>query len=767
MRLQLPWRPECAPSDSFAPGKSQSLVTYGRIGLLSLTFAVVGSSGCANFYEKQALTKFHADLDEGKVTAMREQSTDHFSKMALRHEESDEALEQLRIPSGKFKVLDVEDVSKTERKVTLGFGEDNRRKILYRLVKDEETRKWKVDDIFLRQRVNDKTIAMAVTEQMDVLLSAREFYEAWSSNEREQVLAASDPELAKGLSELPPRVLANLVEQMVGKSDRNGSFRPEAHISGDEAVVRLNRSHGTLVMSMEQDPSGWSVKDLALESRKDETSMKSLVRSVAITNQAFRFLSAWDSENKPALKEVTEQRFFDAGLAPANLADFKLPSPLEIDSKVDVTLLENHADVVVHDPDRTVRLTLSEMDENSENYQVSDVAIYDMTSQRTLSLSSALTARPIADLFLQALTQRDEQMLRYSSTIDLQKQAWSRMSPQTLTVVPFPMEGLEQAKLEGTTFSGDLTHVKYQAGGNLLTVVLHDNNGRVLVDDVLITSAEADQEKATAESLKHYLSAVGPVYELASQIHHNQPDGTVRLVTDDFYDRVFSLSDSVPQASYTILDYISSGKPKLKTSNTEQAGEDATMQASLIQPNQPSVARYQPKSGDLFVEFTTRKGVMKLALLEEDGLLRVDDALVTTTGNPVAERLKQTMRMELATRRTENMIRTVAAQSSEQPLPGVSIPGMTHSTGSLPDEAGQVSIDEQTALKNALYEKYGNTPDRQVQPTAGATPQTARKPIDIDEAMPAQTTPGAPRAVASPQRLQTNEHLLLQPIPID
>ena len=57
-----------------------------------------------------------------------------------------------------------------------------------------------VDDIFLRQRVNDKTIAMAVTEQMDVLLSAREFYEAWSSNEREQVLAASDPELAKGLS---------------------------------------------------------------------------------------------------------------------------------------------------------------------------------------------------------------------------------------------------------------------------------------------------------------------------------------------------------------------------------------------------------------------------------------------------------------------------------------------------------------------------------------------------------------------------------------
>jgi len=763
MRLQLPWRSDCAPSETFAPGKSRTLAAYGRIGLLSLSCAMIGVSGCAHFYEKQALTKFHANLDEGEVTALREQATDKFAERALRHPDADEALAQLRIPSGKFKMLDVEDVSKTERKVTLGFGEEHKRKIQYRIVKDEETRKWKIDDIYLRQRVNDKTIAMAVTDQMDVLLSAREFYESWSSNERARVLAASDDALAKELSELPPAVLASVVEQMVGTGEHTRTFRPEAHISGDEAVVRLNRSHGTLVMAMEHGENGWIVKDLGLDARKEETSVKSLVKTVAITNQALNFLAAWDAEDKQRLKEITEQRFFDAGLAPAKLSDLELPSPLEIAAKVDVTLLENHADVVINDNERTVRLTLSELGESTENYQVSDVAVYDMLSKRTLSLSSALTARPIADLFLEALRQRDEQMLRYSSTMDLQKKAWSRMSPQTLSVVPFPVESLENLQLAGTEFSGEVTHVKYTAGDQQLTVVLHDNGGRVLVDDVLVANQTAGEEVAAAESFKHYLSAVAPVYELAAQIHHNQPTGTVRLVTDDFYDRVFSLAPTVPQASYTILDFISSGKPKLKTSNAEN--DDAAMQANLIQPKQPLVARYQAKSGDLHVEFTTRKGVMQLSLLEEDGLLRIDDALVTTPGNQVAERLKQTMRMELATRRTENMIRTVAGQTNEPPPSGVSIPG----------ENGQAAIDEQTALKNALYEKYGNQPEQQVTPTAGVETPARRAPIDIDQALPAQSpipktqpqsAPLQNTAVASPQRLKPSNHLLLQPIPI-
>ncbi len=555
---------ELRPHSATRPRRTK---TRHRLVLLLLLGATV-NSGCANFHEKRAINAFQSSMEEKNVVALREKSTERFASFALRHPEAGEALDQLKIPDGKFKILEVEDLSKTEKKVTVGFGEDHRKKIQYHLVKDERGKNWKVDDIYLRQRSGDRTLAMAVTEQMDVLLSAREFYEAWMSGDRGQVLTNSHGEMAEQLQQLPPAILAKYINQMIGSRDRASAFRPEAHISGDEAMVRLNRSHGTLVMAMENTDEGWQVKDLSLEargrdSRSQTTEIKSLTDYVKITNQAMQFLDAWEDNNKEQLKLVTQDRFFNTGLMTANLPDVPLMNSLEVASNVETRLLSTHADVVVSDESRTIRIRLNKKTEHSESYMVSDVAIYNTQDNYNVSLSSALASRRVAEMFVESLRMRNQIMLHDGSTSDFKQKTWDRISPETLSLIPLPIQDFEQAEVVETRFSGEITHISLNTETDRLKVILLDQGGKVMVDDLLITPLTAP-EKAEPRSLKNYLSAVAPVYELAANVHHNRPQSTLKLVTDDFYDRVFSLATSMPSSSYTLLDYVSAGSPQVK-----------------------------------------------------------------------------------------------------------------------------------------------------------------------------------------------------------
>src|SRR5690606_20117045 len=116
----------------------------------------------------------------------------------------------------------------------------------------------------------------------------------------------------------------------------------------------------------------------------------------------------WQQNDKEALKPLTQPQFFDAGLAPADLRQMPLPASYDLVGNVEVKLLETYADVVVNDADRTVRLTLNHNDAGEGHYEVANVTIYDLEKKQTLSLSSALTAVPVADLFMESLRQRDQ-----------------------------------------------------------------------------------------------------------------------------------------------------------------------------------------------------------------------------------------------------------------------------------------------------------------------------------------------------------------------
>ena len=106
---------------------------------------------------------------------------------------------------------------------------------------------------------------------MDLLLTVREFVEAWANGDREQVLAVTTPKFRKTLNELPPSFLAQLTRQVSRGAPKSGKFHPQASIDDKTADIdtwdfidgtggdRVNAL--TYVRTTQDDPSGtptWS-----------------------------------------------------------------------------------------------------------------------------------------------------------------------------------------------------------------------------------------------------------------------------------------------------------------------------------------------------------------------------------------------------------------------------------------------------------------------------------------------------------------------------
>jgi len=387
------------------------------------------------------------------------------------------------------------------------------------------------------------------------------------------------------------------------------------------------------------------------------------------------------------------------------LTDLELPGTLDVDESVDVQLDEALADVILTTPERTLRFSMKVNEQDEEIYEIVDVTLYDNANEQTLSLAAALTARPVAEMFVESLRQRDRKMLQYSSTIDLRKQTWSRGSSATLSVVPMDMIDLSDVEITETQFHGDVTHIHMGSANEKVTVVLHQENGRILVDDLIVKSIT--DNRARSRSLKNYLAAVIPAYELASQVHHDQPRGAFRLVTDDYFERVFSLVESMPETCRDYLQLVSSGKPKVfAPRDHNQADPTADSAAQLLNlPETNEVAKQI--DNHWVVAFATEAGQMLVLLREEDELLRVDDALVASSDNAIVEYLKQKARMEVATNRSNRAIRTVGAEIPQKLNPV--------STSALPAQPTNPSKQSRDVVSAVYEEKSSHRPPRSIE----------------------------------------------------
>jgi len=143
-----------------------------------LGVAMFWNMGCSHFMEARAIKQFAEAMQETDYDQFLASTSEEFEKKALREKASVEDFKLLKFPKGKTSIDNVEDISDTEKEVTVSI-KGTKRKLRYTLVKNEETDKWVVDDVLIRQKKDGVHVTKSITEQMNLLQSVREFLAAW------------------------------------------------------------------------------------------------------------------------------------------------------------------------------------------------------------------------------------------------------------------------------------------------------------------------------------------------------------------------------------------------------------------------------------------------------------------------------------------------------------------------------------------------------------------------------------------------------------
>ncbi len=527
--------------------KREKIDRHGlRLGYLLVVAAPFFGSliGCVTLTETDAIEAFVSAVQDADLRELQQATSPSFQERALRDAQATEDLKLLRIPAGEVTLLDVDDVSPTEKLVTAAVGE-RQRKLRFRLVRATEKDRWVVDEVFVKQTHGGVTAVKSVSEQLDLLMSVRDFLCAWAGGSREDVLRAVAPPLASLLERLPPSYLAWLTEHAVGPAPKLMAIRPAVQVDEDVAVVKLPRAHGQLMLSMRRDGQQWVVTDLALEARDTASHIPSLRKLAAALYATAGFLDAYGAENKPELAKFCTDALFRGSLQPADLQLVQLPPPVLTSENFEIQLQGVSADVLISADQTVTKLTLRRVDDEEvaadtlPRYLVQEVTLYELDTGQQKRLSAVFTAHAIVQIFAEGLLQRDLGLLRHSSTLDFNQRVWLRVDEGRLSRLP--LEAFRSTpRIVTTVFQGAVTEVTVQLSDRAATFRLQDHEGRVLVDDVLVPSA------MRPNSLKKVLELAVTIQDFARGLQEEQLNAVRRVCSREFNRLVWHQVDEVP-----------------------------------------------------------------------------------------------------------------------------------------------------------------------------------------------------------------------------
>ena len=232
-------------------------MSRGSLFFLTGGLVLLAGVGCSRSLELDTISSFTDALAEGDVEALKDGSSIAFQEKALRTDMAADNLKLLKLPKGEVSILAQKDISETEKLVTVTVGK-KKRKVRYKLVRDSnDDENWVVDEIIIRQTREGLTVAKSVSDQMDLLLSVREFLDAWNVGTRNEVLAVATPEFQQVLSDLPAGYLAKLTGQAIGERKSKSKLKPDVQMDEDIAVVTLPGDDG------DQNRPGCSARAMA------------------------------------------------------------------------------------------------------------------------------------------------------------------------------------------------------------------------------------------------------------------------------------------------------------------------------------------------------------------------------------------------------------------------------------------------------------------------------------------------------------------------
>ena len=512
--------------------------------------ALVGLVGCGHMMESKAINQFTQALAEKDLEQLKSATSSQFEERALRSTEALDDFKILNLPKGETTVVEVDETSETEKLVTVTAG-TMKKKLFYRLVKDEDSEEWVVDDVYVRQRKDSVKVDKSVAEQMDLLLSVREFLTVWDQGTREEVLSVATPELAAVLGELPPMHLSRLCKQVVSEHVDDKSHRPRAQLDNDVAVVTLPRKTGKMILSYKLADGQWRVSDVAVESKQDQEHIPSVMKTATVIRSAVQFLDAYNTGNKDRLKTVTHPKFYEGSLLPGDLTTIRLPDQFISNGRYHVKMEGAQADFVIDEPGQVVKIGLArEVNddplEKKTVYLIDDVTIYPTPAEgaplQEMRLSMVFTGRAVLDLFRESLAQGNLPLLKKTATQDFNSRVWSRIEEEA--VVEFTPR-LMTNHIEETIhaeYDGAICRITVRQMGQSVTYVLRDRNGLVAVDDVLI---EQSEELA---SMKETLELMIPVRNFREALAKSDMDTLKRTSSAELNRMIWKLADNVPAA---------------------------------------------------------------------------------------------------------------------------------------------------------------------------------------------------------------------------
>lgn len=507
---------------------------------LALPFAF---SGCANLVESRTIAAFSEALQEEDVDSLRDVTSSRFEEKSLRHEDSVKDFSVLRIPKGDVEIVDVDHISDTEKRVTGQIGKSKSRRLRYRLVRDEKTGKWVVDDVYIKKQKNGVSSTRAVTELMDLVTTVREFIEAWDAGSRSDILRMADPELGSLLGSLPDEYLMRLAKQAI-RDRAESKVRPEAQMDEDVALVKLPGKSGQMLISFTKIRDQWLISDLAVESRKDKDHISSVKQMATVLRSASVFLDSYSAGNKKKLKTVTMKSFFENSLEPAILSSVQLPTATQAASTYQVKLQSGFADFMVATNDELVKLSLSKVEgEDSTSavkYLVDDVTIYEIDGNQEKRLSALFLSHAMVELYAEALSLRELDTVRMMSTSEFRDRVWQRIDEPLLMQLPMPEIENAKPKTLTTVFMGAVTEVTVRQGSRALIYVLQDTDGELLVKDVLLPVS------GRPNSLRKTLEAMVPVTQFANSLSQRNISALQQLSSRDLNRKVWHKAKQLP-----------------------------------------------------------------------------------------------------------------------------------------------------------------------------------------------------------------------------
>ena len=582
------------------------------------------SLGCEHLTESRVVTAFAESLKEHDLERMKAGSSSEFENKAVQGDDTFRALKLIDLPEGMPRVVKVvdkkdEDSKKVVEKKVVAVVGKNRRRIMFRLIPDEKSGRWVVDDLIFNPNEYGENRSSLAT-RLAVLLSFQESIDAWKSGDRDRILAASTPELSGALSSLAPEQLEQFARKLTSSmATENIKILPDERVGEETAELRVAKEKAELVLKFRRAGERWKLDDLALESKRSGEDVASVQHMASAIAAALQFEAAYRTADKRTLQQVCTPRFFQGSLAGADLSLVKLPEHGPALDGFDTKLDGTTATFIVPAGSEMLKITLQQQPlqefHSVPRFLVDEATIYDLASTQDKRISSLFTAHATMETFAAALAARDLTQLSKNATFDFKRRVWEKIEAEDFSGLPGSFLTGQKPRVLQTRFRGSLTEVLVEQGELPLTYMLREEVGRLLVDDVVSPAV------AWPESLKSTAELLLPVLQFTKALRISDMSAVRGCATSDFSRSAWNHLERAP-----VFEPDPQALLRTALSGINLAGEDRA-----------EVVFGDPRQGAIF------------SLTREAGEFRVDD--VTLVTGPQAEQripLKRTIRAQLA-----------------------------------------------------------------------------------------------------------------------